>query len=523
MKKITSLYSLTLAVLLMLTACQSDNIEEQGGAQNSDGKALVTLRIATDNGKADTRALWEDTNAKAYTDRTEMMYSWIVLITDGSKIIKKFSGTPALDKAEIDDVCTNVEMVSGTYTVYSFANISEASLKSILNVTSLDPNTALADVTEATVSVNGNDFDPTADNNGFGSKGIPMSNKQTLTVPASGTLTKDLIVVRMLAKIEVQVFNDGTESATIESISLTDITANVPASGADNLKLLPNYDPTPGNTDYPDDMDAHHMDIQPNLASGASRGNFTYTLTTDNAVAATGHKSTGTGQTPVIFTFYVNESIAPDNGSKLFYLSLGIKTGSGTDVVYSHALINQNGKTSTDNDAWHYIARNDYRVIPVILTDWLFRVEPMSLPPIGGYPTGTASSDGLKVTFNAGGMIALQPFVKKRTESNWRDFGNAEVNPGVEVTTGDPATLDVEASWNKSITWINSDGTKKSGDGKIIKTPFTYDSANKCFVGELNSNSVNSGQNKTAVTITVKLGPPEGPQFTYSFTCDVNI
>ncbi|MBR4480576.1 MAG: hypothetical protein IKO86_01600 [Prevotella sp.] len=517
MKKITSLYSLTLAVLLMLTACQSDNIEEQGGAQNSDGKALVTLRIATDNGKADTRALWEDTNAKAYTDRTEMMNSWIVLITDGSKIVKKFTGAPDLDKAEIDDVCQNEPIAAGTYSAYSFANISENSLASILGVESLEPNTALTDamVTGAKASVNGNDFDPTADNNGFGSKGIPMSNKQTLTVPASGTLTKDLIVVRMLAKIEVQVFNDGTESATIESISLTDITANVPASGADNLKLLPNYGTTPN---YPDDMDANHMDIQPNLASGASRGNFTFTPTSGNVVAATGHKSTGTGQTPVIFTFYVNESIAPNNGSELFYLSLGIKTGTGDDVVYSHALI-----SNTETNEWSYIARNDYRVIPVILTDWLFRVEPMSLPPIGGYPTGTASSDGLKVTFNAGGMIALQPFVKKRTESNWRDFGNAEVNPGVEVTTGDPATLDVEASWNASITWKNSNGTKQSGNDCIIKTPFTYDSANKCFVGELNSDKVNSGQNKTAVTITVKLGPPDGAQFTYSFTCDVNI
>lgn len=517
MKRYKAIYHIVLFAVLLLTACQENEVEEQGGAQPSDGKALVTLRIATDNGKALTRA-WQDANAKAQPDRTEMMYSWIVLITDGSKIKYKYTGTPTDAKAEIDDVCTNVEMVSGNYSVYSFANISEASLKSYFGLSSessLNVGDDLADATVAAAkaTINGNGFVPSATN------GIPMSNKQTLTVPASGTLTKDLIVVRMLAKIEVQVFNDGTESATIESISLTDITAN-PLNGPNNLMLLPNYGTTPN---YPDDMDAHHMDIQPNLASGASRGNFTYTLTTDNAVAATGHKSTGTGQTPVIFTFYVNESIAPDNGSKLFYLSLGIKTGSGTDVVYSHALINQNGKTSTDNDAWHYIARNDYRVIPVILTDWLFRVEPMSLPPIGGYPTGTASSDGLKVTFNAGGMIALQPFVKKRTEPNWRDFGNAEVNPGVEVMTGDPATLDVEASWNASITWKNGDGTKKSGDGKIIKTPFTYDSANKCFVGELNSDKVNSGQNKTAVTITVKLGPPDGAQFTYSFTCDVNI
>ena len=515
MKRFKSIYLLAIAATLSFTACSSDSADVQGGEQSTvqEGKAKVTLRIATDNGKATTRA-WEDANAK--TNRTEMMYSWIVLITDGSTIKYKFAGTPENDKAEIDDVCANVEMASGTYTVYSFANISETSLKNILGITSFNTNTALTDATvaEATATINGNGFDPAASDNGFGAKGIPMSNKQTLTVPASGSISKDLIVVRMLAKVEVQVFNDGASDATIESISLTDITAN-PLNGPNNLMLLPNYGTTPN---YPDDMNAHHMDIQPNLASGASRGNFTYTLTTDNAVAATGHKSTGTGQTPVKFTFYVNESAAPGNGSELFYLSLGIKTGTGDDVVYSHALI-----SNTETDEWSYIARNDYRVIPVILTDWLFRVEPMSLPPIGGYPTGTASSDGLKVTFNAGGMIALQPFVKKRTDSNWRDFGNAEVNPGVEVTTGDPATLDVEASWNASITWKNSNGTKQSGNDCIIKTPFTYDSANKCFVGELNSDKVNSGNNKTAVTITVKLGPPDGAQFTYSFTCDVNI
>jgi hypothetical protein len=219
-------------------------------------------------------------------------------------------------------------------------------LKNILGITSFNTNTALTDATvaEATATINGNGFDPAASDNGFGAKGIPMSNKQTLTVPASGSISKDLIVVRMLAKVEVQVFNDGASDATIESISLTDITAN-PLNGPNNLMLLPNYGTTPN---YPDDMNAHHMDIQPNLASGASRGNFTYTLTTVNAVAATGHKSTGAGQTPVKFTFYVNESAAPGNGSELFYLSLGIKTDTGDDVVYSHALI-----SNTETDEWN--------------------------------------------------------------------------------------------------------------------------------------------------------------------------
>ena len=491
MKRFASLCYITLSALLMLTACQIDETAEQGGAQHPNGKARVTLRIATDNGKASTRA-WQDANAK--TDRTEMMYSWIVLITDGSNIIKKFTGTPDDAKAEIDDVCTNVEMASGTYTVYSFANISEADLKTMLSISSLEVGTTLTDatVTAATATVNGNGFVPSETN------GIPMSNRQTLTV-ADEDITKDLIVVRMLAKIEVQVFNDGDSPVTIESISLTDVTPNT----ANNLKLLPNYGTTP---DYPDDMDDHHKDLQPNLNT-TSKGNMTYTIISDNEVATTGHKSTGTGQTPVKFTFYVNESIAPDNGSGLFYLTLGIKTGSGEEVVYSHALISQKGKTDADDNAWNYIARNDYRVIPVILTDWLFRIEPIAFVPIAGYPATLLSSDAQKATFSTGGMIALQPFVKKRTDATWRDFDDPEVSL-------------VSIHWKNSV----DEGNDPSGSGMTVLTPFTYDPVTKYIIGELNSDKVTSGgTNKTAVTITLKLGPESGDQYTYSFTCDVNI
>ena len=248
-----------------------------------------------------------------------------------------------------------------------------------------------------------------------------------------------------------------------------------------------------------------HKDIQPNLAT-TSRGNLTYTPASDKDVTATGHRSDD--GTPVIFTFYVNESNAPDNGSGLFYLTLGIKTGTGEDVVYSHALINQPDKTSTDNDAWNYIARNDYRIIPVILTDWEFRIEPIAFVPIGGYPATLLSSDAQKATFSTGGMIALQPFVKKRTDTTWRDFEDSEVKP-----------KEVDA-WNESITWKNNDGTKVSGTDKIIKMPFTYDPVAKCIIGELNNDL--SGTEKTAVTITVKLGTAP-TQYTYSFTCDVNL
>lgn len=498
-------------MLVAVTAVMAGCSEDDNMPVRDDGKVTLRIGVAGESSMTQTRATWVDTNA---TD-DEMMNLWVVVITytqDGS-VVKCIACRPTAGTAdqEIDEVG---EFVQGAYTVYSFANISVANVCTLLGLTGpatlptigntpveidgVTGTVTAATVAARTVTVNGNNFNPTAADNGFGEKGIPMSNVQTIAVNET---ERDLIVVRMMAKMEVQVFNDGDADLTIHSISLTDITPNV----ANNLKLLPLLSAEGANT-----MDFIHKDIQPNLGT-VTTGNMTYSPAADaGGVAYTGHKSTDETKNPVKFTFYVNESAAPinntsatlGNGSGLFYLTLGIKTGTGEDVVYSHALIDQTGETESDNDAWHYIARNDYRVVPVILTDWLFRVEPLAFVPIAGYPATMLSSDAQKATFSTGGMIALQPFVKKRTEASWRDFDDSEVKL-------------------VSIHWTNSDGTDLSGDGKIIKTAFAYDTYTHTIIGELN-NTLTGGPHKTAVTITVKLGPTGGSsQYTYSFTFDV--
>lgn len=502
-----------------MVACSSDD-DAASVEQRPDGNEYVSLRLGVagkiSTPKTNTRAReveWVDLNA---TDE-EMMNIWVVVVTntaDGSleKVIA-CRPTAGLEQ-EIDEVG---QILKGNYTVYSFANISVANVCSFLGLTAPNPIPPIGNmpvdiigvtgtvnattVAAKTATINGNLFDPTADDNGFGEKGIPMSNVQTIAATED---EKDLIVVRMLAKIEVQVFNDGEYDVTIHSISLTDITPNV----ADNLKLLPNLSVAGADT-----MNFIHKDIKPNLGN-VTTGNMTFIPTVGTGtVEATGHKWTDETKNPVKFTFYVNESAKPvndstatlGNGTGLFYLSLGIKTGSGEEVVYTHALINQKGSATTDDDAWDYIARNDYRVIPVVLTDWLLRIEPLAFVPIAGYPAVMLSSDAQKATFKTGGLIALQPFVKKRTDRNWRDFSD----PDVKLV---------------SISWTNSDDTatedSQSGDGKIVKSPFAYDPVTRCFIGELN-NSLGEGLYKTAVTVTVKLGPTAGPQYTYSFTCDV--
>ena len=515
MKILRYTYMIALAaVTAVMAACSSDS--ETPDQPNPNEKDGLTLRIATEMPTRARTTEWVDANAQD----EEMMNLWVVVVTNTSdgEVQHCFACRPAAGgEREIDDL---PRITKGAYTIYSFANISVSDVCSLLGLT--EPNVVKdidstpieleeirgtvrhSAVAAKVTTVNGNGFDPTAADNGFGEQGIPMSNKQTTTANDS---YKDLIVVRMLAKFEVQVTNERTTPVTIKSISLTDVTANT----TNNLKLLPNYGTAPN---YPDDMEAHHKDIQPNLGSGATRGNLTI-IPAGNAeqrtVAAGGTKT---------FTFYVNESVAPDNGSGLFYLSLGFDG----EAEYHHALINQKGSTTDDDDAWHYIARNDYRIIPIHLTDWLFRIEPIAFVPIAGYPAVLLSSNALTATYNTGGMIALQPFVKKYNDTSWRDFDDLEVTYGEVVKDAtDPNKDDVEKSWNKSITWTNIDGTKVSGPNYIITSPFTYDDTHNCIIGELNNNLPNTytaSSYKTAITFKLKLGP-QGEQYTYTFTCDV--
>jgi hypothetical protein len=149
------------------------------------------------------------------------------------------------------------------------------------------------------------------------------------------------------------------------------------------------------------------------------------------------------------------------------------------------------------------IRRNDWIHIPIHITDWQLRIEPLAFVPIAGYPATTLSSDGLNATFSTGGMIALQPFVKKYDDSTWRDFGDPDVT-------------------FVSVSWKNSEGTDVSGANKIVKTPFAYDPVTKCIIGELN-NDKSTGTYMTTMTVNVTLKSSNDIQYYYSFTFNITL
>ena len=439
--------------ILLMASCSSDDATEgnTGGNPATDNGKL-TLRIAT---QSETRAKtveWKDDNGLD----EEMMNLWVVILTNEAGTVQKsWACRPAAGaEQEIDEIG---EITKGAYVAYSFANISVANVCTLLGLTAGTVPTIGATPTELAVSgtitqaaaavktatINGNGFDPTAPNNGYGEKGIPMSNVQTI---AATDTEKDLIVIRMLAKVELQLFNETEAPVTIQSATLSDITTNA----TNNLKLLPRL------TSGQDRMDAVHKDLQPNLNGTPATADYTYTPTTALTVPANYDYDTNKTTPAHKLTFYVNESATPTSADHLFYLTLKLSTGE-----YRYALI------SNQSDEWNYIARNDYRVLPVVLDDYQFEIIPYDFPPIGVYPCSVKELDATEnlyeMTFHDYGHFHLLPKVTKTSDNSIVEYSSATTPSGTAWTLN----TNWEGSWftaaTKGGTWLDADGITSNG------------------------------------------------------------
>lgn len=429
---------LIMSVTLLMAACSSDS--DTAGLTDDNG--YVQLRIMTESSRAKVTRSWQDT----YAEDKEMMNLWVVVVTDDNGVVKKcYACAPTGTQREDDDVA---QLPKGNYTVYSFANISVANVCSLLGITApatiptigatpvaIDVTGTVSNDASKTATINGNNFDPTATNN-YDVAGIPMSNKQTITAQ---DVKKDFIVVRMMAKMQVSITNDTGHEVTVQSLTISDITQN----GANNLKLLPSYGATP---DYPDSMAATtttHQDIRPNLSSSATTGDFTVTV----------GKNIANGATETL-TFYINESATPQNAEGLFYLTLKM-----SNTEYRYALI-------SDNNAheWNYIARNDYRIIPVILDNYKLELIPYDFPPIGVYPVSVSEIDTenhiYNFTFHDYGHFHLVPKVTNTSTSATVGY-NAGSGDYWTLNTDWEGTLKTAAT--KGGAWLDAAGVVANG------------------------------------------------------------
>lgn len=364
MRKHIMKYMACLVMLLTsFAACSPDSDASDPGSTTNKTYTLHFNLSPVSGSSASSRAetytagkpnSWDDGS------KEENMKSWTVVFvkTDGTvaKVVKKPSVEEGNDKKD-DVIVTGLEAET-TYTVYSFANISDADLGTI---TEGSPS---PDFDSKSFAVNGNDWNI--------ANGIPMSNKQTVTIGSDGQPdVKQLYVVRMLSKITLKFRNMTGEDITVKNVSISDITSN-PAAGTENVKLLPAKDV----------VSSANVAQTPNLVENAKRDDFTHEITSGLTVAKnTTDYDTDNSRS---VSFYVNESQA-GNAYPYFVVTLETTVGSQRYFMY------------TD---WNQIARNDHHVLKLALSDYKLRLKVEDFGSVGSAPSLKDDGKQLNLIFH---------------------------------------------------------------------------------------------------------------------------
>lgn len=374
-------------LLTVFAACSPDSDASDPGSTTNKTYTLHFNLSPVSGSSASSRAetytagspnTWEDGS------KEENMKSWTVVFvkSDGTvaKVVKQPSVAEGKDK-EDDVTVTGLE--TGRYTVYSFANISDTELGTI---TEGSPS---PDFDSKSFAVNGNDWNI--------ANGIPMSNKQTVTIGSDGQPdVTQLYVVRMLSKITLKFRNMTGGDITVNTVSISDITSN-PATGTENVKLLPAKPVSSANVPQ-----------APNLVENAKRDDFTHAITSGLTVAKnTTDYDTDNSRS---VSFYVNESRA-GNAYPYFVVTLETNVGSQRYFMY------------TD---WNQIARNDHHVLKLALSDYKLRLKVEDFGSIGSAPSLKDDGKQLNLIFHDLEEFHIVPSVTKYSDESSVTFTNLE-------------------------------------------------------------------------------------------------
>lgn len=434
--------ALILMVLAFMTACSTDSADPilgGSGGDNQGDKVTVHMTLSTASSSGTRATLsWND------GVDAENMKNWVVaFVKDGKVVSFAENKDVSADKRIQDDVIIKNLDKGETYQVYSFANLTATELRIAKD--------APVDFDSKNWKINGNGFDVTKN-------GIPMSNKQEVTIDASGTPDKtELWVVRMLAKVTLQFKNPSATPLVINDITISDITKNSNENGdKENIKLLPNHT----------DADKGQEVCSPNLVGQAATENYTYKLT--KTIPAKVDKY----ETENEVSFYVNESKA-GNTSKYFIINLNTSTG-----IQRYALFKD----------WTTIARNDHHILPISLDDYKLKFDVQSFSAIGLYPSITDNGTTLSYTcYYPEEEFHIQPKVVKASDDT-------------EVTGIDYSKVNWELIQEEGMTDVTA---AEDNAKKVFKTLPKWDATTGYFEGTFNDDKADKQQALYKVSVPV--------------------
>lgn len=461
---------LFLALMASLSSCSSDIAE--GGSRDGDS-IKVRLALFTSAGTMGNDDWNYDNGTGSNTAGEEYMQNgFAVMVNDQSVVEHILVCEHTGENLEEDllglhdggalDGATLIPTTIGLKRFFSFANLTQTEVEQAIGkssgsdfhfVVGQTVDTAL--VARAAISMSGEDFQPTTE------RGIPMTGNHSMSLSQKDNgQERELYVVRLLAKLQFLLTNNTGERFTVNSITMDRLTQN-PSADEQNLRMFPSpYTPS-----------GLPLTLMPNLTEKAVQHVKTYPLgiTLDNGGKAD-------------FSYYVNETDRPANKFAQFLITLSLTKADGTTKEQRYALV------SNDNDAWNFIARNDWRRIPLVIQDLKLELIPRDFPAIGVLPCSVKGDEGtFTCTFHADGDFHLTPRVTR--------YSN-----GIPLEN-----------------WTYSDATWETlqESPRLYETePFWYEKGGYVH-GRFNLNAY--GQSQHVLTITVK---PEN-NVARRFTCPV--
>ena len=377
-------------------SCSSDEQEFADG-----GKAIVYGNIVT-------RATNNDTYVGAIGDN-ELIKDWWVVFVNPNNIIEKIVSRDSDKNTAVKREGFQVELNGGTYTVYTFANISRETVEGLIPRDKsleeggylIEEGKSMPDLSKVKFDVNNTSIEGIANGTLVSKLGnvIPMSGKVVKTFSA-GPQNMDFEVVRMVAKMDFIFKNMCASPVTIKSLRLSPINEGV-------IPLIPN------NT-----VDAQYSEKDPTILEGvaAKTLEFDFTNTTLYPTSIVLEANSASDDSKwYTHSFYVRESSASTHPTKHFKIELSI---SGRDDKTSEALYTITEKLN-GNDFTGF-NRNDYIQIPIVFTDYRVGLIADSYAPIGGYPTEITENNKNEFycTFAHQGDFMIAPYLNKAKDNS---------------------------------------------------------------------------------------------------------
>lgn len=382
-------FMLALLTAVVAASCSEDNTDNQ----DSEGRTVAVEMVIG------TRATGTPEAAQA---DVEKIHTWWVAFVDKNGIVRHVESRPAGLTSYVDEERVEMNLPTGTYTLYAFANISQEDLKSKTGVEFVEGS----EYPSAVKSVGYAIAMPWAPD-----KDLPMSGWQEVRVTGRTNEVFSIEVVRMLAKMEVRYTNESRKKITINRLKLSQ-------SKTDNVPLLPNY--TYLESGWDSDVPCNEREY---LRTYSSLLPPAPVLGAYDGSAAKGYDD----------IFYVRESQANYNVTGRYLMAVNITREGGHAEDLLFALTRD----------LRSIYRNDHIVIPIILSDYQVSLDVNFYPPIGGYPAVITEErdEGFYCKFGTEGDFEIYPKVEDTYNGYVLLYGTGNPKFTYTISVSDPEDI----------------------------------------------------------------------------------